>query len=91
MEMVKDQKELVGIVVSDKMDKTIVVRVERTYRHPRFHKIVKKSKKYKVHDKDERAKAGDIVSFYEGRPYSKTKYMYLDKVIKSDSVETSDK
>ncbi len=89
MEMAKDQKKLlIGTVVSDKMDKTIVVKAERTYRDPKFHKIIKKAKRYKVHDEGQQAKIGDVVSFYEGRPYSKTKYMYLEKVIKSDAVGT---
>jgi small subunit ribosomal protein S17 len=72
----------VGEVLSDKMDKTIVVKTVRTYKHPQFHKILRASKKYKVHDEQGLAKVGDTVEFYEGRPLSKTKYMYLDRVIK---------
>ena len=81
----KDTKKKIysGQVVSDKMDKTVVVQTTRTFMHPLFHKIVKKAKKYKVHDADGLAKVGDIVEFYEGRPVSKTKYMYLDQVIKT--------
>ncbi len=74
-----------GKVVSDKMDKTIVVETKRTFRHPRFHKIVTRNKKYKVHNEKEIAKVGDVVEFYEGRPLSKTKYMYLDRVVKQHS------
>ncbi len=74
-----------GKVVSDRMDKTVVVNTSRTFMHPRFHKIVSKSKKYKVHDEQGLAKAGDMVEFYEGRPLSKTKYMYLARVIKPHS------
>ncbi len=74
-----------GEVVSDKMDKTIVVNTKRTFTHPRFHKIMSKSKKYKVHDEKQEAKVGDIVEFYEDRPMSKTKYMYLARVIKPHS------
>ena len=73
---------LVGEVVSDKMDKTIVVKTERTFKHPRLHKVMRTAKKYKVHDEHEEAKIGDIVEFYEGRPLSKTKYMYLARVVK---------
>ena len=73
----------VGEVLSDKMDKTIVVKTVRTYKHPQFHKILRASKKYKVHDEQGLAKVGDTVEFYEGRPLSKTKYMYLDRVIKN--------
>ncbi len=83
-----EQKELKksqlyqGKVVSDKMDKTIVVTTSRTYTHPQFHKVLRKSKKYKVHDEQGVAKIGDLVEFYEGRPVSKDKYMYLARVIK---------
>ena len=64
------------------MDKTIVVKTERTYTASRFHKVMRTFKKYKVHDENEQAKVGDIVEFYEGRPVSKTKYMYLARSIK---------
>jgi small subunit ribosomal protein S17 len=70
-----------GKVISDKMDKTVVVEFERTYKHPDTKKIMKTAKKYKVHDEKQLAKVGDVVEFYEGRPVSKTKYMYLSHVI----------
>ena len=70
-----------GKVVSDKMDKTIVVETEQTYIHPKFRKILRKTKSYKVHDEDNQAKIGDIVRFYQGRPLAKTKYMYLAAVV----------
>jgi len=79
----KKKKIYIGKVVSDKMDKTIVVKTERTFRHSRFHKILKKIKKYKVHDEHKQTKVGDVVEFYEGRPISKTKYMYLARVVKT--------
>lgn len=72
---------MVGKVVSDKMNKTIVVSVERTYVHPLLNKVLKTSKKFKAHDEQEVAKIGDVVEIYEGRPVSKTKYMYLSKVL----------
>jgi len=77
----KNKKTLVGKVVSDKMNKTIVVSVERTYVHPLLNKVLKTSKKFKAHDEQEVAKIGDVVEIYEGRPVSKTKYMYLSKVL----------
>jgi small subunit ribosomal protein S17 len=77
------KKILIGEVVSDKMDKTVVVKVDRDYRHPLFQKVVRTSKKYKVHDVNEQPNIGDTVEIYEGRPVSKTKYMYLSRVIKS--------
>ena len=82
---IKKSKVYTGRVVSDKMDKTIVVETKRTFKHPRFHKVVTKSKKYKVHDEQEVAKMGDTVEFYETRPLSKTKYMHLVRVVTSHS------
>jgi len=75
-----------GEVVSNKMDKTIVVKTERVFKHPLFHKTVKRAKKYKVHDEKQVANLGDIVEFYEGRPQSKTKYMYLARVVKTNAI-----
>lgn len=76
------RQTFIGEVVSDKMDKTIVVKTGRTFKHPQFHKTVRIAKNYKVHDEQGIAKIGDVVEFYEGRPVSKTKYMYLVRVIK---------
>ena len=73
----KIKRVYTGVVVSDKMDKTMVVKTERTFVHEEFLKNDENTKKYKVHDENEQAKVGDIVEFYEGRPVSKTKYMYL--------------
>ncbi|MGB8468222.1 MAG: 30S ribosomal protein S17 [Candidatus Babeliales bacterium] len=75
------QKVYQGIVVSDKMDKTIVVAHKRTYRNLHTDKIMKKVKKYKVHDEHGQASVGNMVEFYEGKPISKTKYMYLARVV----------
>lgn len=75
-----------GVVVSDAMDKTVVVVAERTYKHPVLGKVMRATKKYKVHDEAELAKVGDVVDFYEGRPVSKTKYMYLARVVRTGSV-----
>lgn len=77
----KKVKMLVGKVVSDKMEKTVVVSLTRTVKHPIFGKVLKKVKKYKVHDPLEQAHVGDLVEFFEGRPVSKTKYMYLARVV----------
>ncbi len=74
---------LTGQVISDKMDKTVVVCVERTYMHPRYKKVIRTLKKYKVHDESGSVKVGDVIEFYEGRPLSKTKYMYLYKILRS--------
>ncbi|MBM3256521.1 MAG: 30S ribosomal protein S17 [Candidatus Moranbacteria bacterium] len=62
-----------GIVVSDKMDKTVVVKVDRLVKHPKYHKRYRVSKKYKVHDPKNKFKQGDKVQFVSCRPISKDK------------------
>lgn len=80
----KSKRTLVGEVVSDKMQKTVVVKVTRRFKHPILGKIVKSSKNYKVHDDKEVAKVGDLVEVRECRPLSKTKHMVLDRVVSSE-------
>ena len=75
------KKELVGKVVSDKNDKTITVVVETYKKDPLYGKRVKYSKKYAVHDEENKAKVGDTVRIVETRPLSKTKYFYLKEII----------
>lgn len=70
-----------GVVVSDKMQKTIVVRVERLTRHPLYKKIIRRFKKFKAHDEKNSAKAGDTVKIVESRPLSKDKRWRLLEVI----------
>ena len=62
-----------GIVVSDKADKTITVRVNRKVKHPVYKKYINRSKKYSVHDENNKCKLGEIVSIQENKPISKTK------------------
>jgi small subunit ribosomal protein S17 len=62
-----------GVVVSDKMDKTIVVKVERRYQHPIYKKYIRRSKKYHAHDENNQFKMGDTVTIRESRPLSKLK------------------
>lgn len=64
---------LQGVVVSDKADKTVTVRVERRYTHPIYKKTVRSSKKYSAHDEQNKFKTGDVVKIVESRPISKTK------------------
>ena len=73
-----------GLVVSDKMDKTIVVKLVRSYKHALLKKVVKSSKNYKVHDAAKIAKIGDEVEFFEGKKLSKSKYMYLHRVVRGN-------
>ncbi len=83
MEEVKKEKKrfFQGNVVSDRMDKTILVEYKRIFKHSHTSKTMRMVKKYKVHDEHGQAKVGDVVEFYEGRPVSKTKYMYLSRVV----------
>jgi len=67
------KRVLQGVVVSDKQDKTVVVKVERRFTHPVLKKTVRRSKNYHAHDEGNVAKVGDMVSIEESRPYSKTK------------------
>ena len=62
-----------GVVVSDKMDKTVVVQVERRVMHPVYKKIIRRSKKYAAHDEKNNCKVGDVVTIRECRPISKRK------------------
>ncbi|MEJ5299935.1 MAG: 30S ribosomal protein S17 [Thermodesulforhabdaceae bacterium] len=70
---VSNRKRFVGVVISDKMDKTITVRVERLVEHPMYHKYVKRYKKFKAHDPRNLCREGDRVMIEETRPLSKTK------------------
>lgn len=74
-------KPVVGTVVSDKMDKTVVVRVSRSLKHPLYAKVVRRHKKFKVHDEANQACVGDLVEVKECRPMSKDKHMTLVRVI----------
>ncbi len=67
------KRVLQGTVVSDKTDKTVVVKVERRFTHPLLKKTVRRTKNYKAHDAENSAKVGDVVSIRESRPISKTK------------------
>lgn len=71
--MEKNIKKFKGIVVSNKMDKTIVVKIDRRIAHPKYKKAYTVSKKYKVHDEKNQYKVGDEVVFIPCRPYSKDK------------------
>ncbi|MBE9503341.1 MAG: 30S ribosomal protein S17 [Proteobacteria bacterium] len=76
-----NKRSLLGVVVSDKMEKTIVVSVERRVRHPRYNKQVRRSARYKAHDENNTAKIGDKVNIEESRPLSKDKKWILKDVV----------
>ena len=71
-----------GIVVSNKMDKSIVVKIDRKIKHPIYKKTIKRSKKYIVHDEQNECKIGDLVQIAECRPLSKKKRFRLYKLLK---------
>lgn len=75
------RRALVGTVTSDKMDKTIVVEVERVTRHPLYGKVIKTHKKYKAHDENNEAKEGDVVRIRECRPISKDKAFFVEEIL----------
>ncbi|MBW7995782.1 MAG: 30S ribosomal protein S17 [Candidatus Glassbacteria bacterium] len=68
-----DRKTRIGVVVSDKMDKTIVVKVERQFKHPFYGKAVRRIKNFKAHDENNEYKVGSMVKIIETRPLSKQK------------------
>ena len=73
IETIVKRKIKTGVVVSDKMNKTVVVKVERLATHPGYKKTIRRSKKFKAHDENNSAKTGDRVSIVETRPLSKEK------------------
>ncbi|MBE6121603.1 MAG: 30S ribosomal protein S17 [Solobacterium sp.] len=81
MEERNSRKVLRGTVVSDKMDKTIVVKIETTKSHPLYGRQVKYSNKFKAHDENNEAHTGDVVEIMETRPLSKDKHFRLVRVV----------
>lgn len=75
------KRTLIGKVVSDKMDKTVTVLIERRVKHPLYGKIIMRSNKYHAHDENNQAKEGDTVEIQEGRPISKTKAWTVTRVV----------
>lgn len=76
------RRTMVGVVVSDKMQKTIVVRVDRQVKHGLYKKYVEKSRRYKVHDEKDDAKMGDRVCLVESRPLSREKRWVLQSILR---------
>jgi small subunit ribosomal protein S17 len=75
------QKTRIGLVVSDKMDKTRVVAVERTFRHPQYERVVKRTTRFKAHDERNETHAGDRVLIVETRPLSKDKRWRIKEIL----------
>jgi small subunit ribosomal protein S17 len=75
------RKTLVGVVVSDKMDKTVVVKVNQLVKHQLYNKYIRRTAKYKAHDKDNVCKIGDRVLMVETRPLSKDKHWNVREIL----------
>jgi small subunit ribosomal protein S17 len=86
-DQVKTSSSIMGQVVSDKMDKTIVVQVERKVKHPVYGKYVKRSTKMYVHDEENSSRVGDVVRIQQTRPLSKTKRWKLLEIVKREAQE----
>lgn len=78
----KNKKELIGLIVSDKMDKSVVVRVERFVQHKVYKKYIKRYKKYHAHDEQNDCRIGDEVKIIETRPLSKHKRFRVTEIVK---------
>ena len=85
-----NRKERIGIVMSNKMQKTIVVRVQHATKHPRVGKILQQFKKFKVHDEKNSAKVGDKVRIQETRPLSKAKNWRLVEILGHGHLKVQD-
>ncbi|PZO56814.1 MAG: 30S ribosomal protein S17 [Phormidesmis priestleyi] len=79
-------KERIGQVVSDKMDKTVVVAVETRVQHKKYNKIMVRTQRYKAHDEENNCKIGDRVKISETRPLSKTKRWVIADILSSSSI-----
>src|SRR5689334_22837510 len=82
----KDRKTLIGQVISNKMDKTVVVAVERTSRHPLYRRIIRSTTKYKAHDERNECNLGDLVKMVESRPLSREKRWRVLEIMKKGDV-----
>lgn len=79
--MVNKRKVRIGTVVSDKMDKTVVVQVESLVRHPLYKKVIKRRARFKAHDEGEKCRVGDVVKIMETRPLSKEKRWRVVEIV----------
>ena len=75
------RKSRVGVVTSDRRDRTISVRVATSYKHPRYHKVVRKTRLYHVHDQGNDARVGDTVRIVETRPLSRQKRWRMSEIV----------
>jgi small subunit ribosomal protein S17 len=88
---VNERKTREAVVISDKMQKTRVVRIERVHRHPRYERVVRSSKRLKVHDEANTSKVGDRVVIEETRPLSKEKRWRIRQIVKKADATVSNR
>jgi small subunit ribosomal protein S17 len=84
--VVTNRKKMTGVVVKDKMDKTVVIEVEKFLKHPKYHKYLKTKKRYKAHDEKSECNIGDKVLIVESRPLSKEKRWVVKEIIKKEEL-----
>ncbi len=86
--MAGNRKVRIGTVISDKMDKTVVVQVETLTRHPLYRKVIRRRAKFKAHDEENKCRVGDVVKIMETRPLSKEKRWRVVEILqKKEKVE----
>jgi len=86
-----NKRKLVGMVVKDKMDKTVVVEVEKFLKHPKYHKFIKRKLRYKAHDENNTSKTGDRVMIVEARPISKDKRWLVEQIVRHEELFLANK
>jgi len=86
----KKGMRLSGVVVSDAMDKTVTVLVERRFMHPRFKKTIKRSSKFMAHDAENQCKVGDRVRIRESRPFSRHKRWVVEEILERKEIPGDD-
>lgn len=84
--VVTNRRKMTGVVVKDKMDKTVVIEVEKFLKHPKYHKYLKTKKRYKAHDEQNACRIGDKVMIMESRPLSKEKRWVVKEIIKKEDL-----
>jgi small subunit ribosomal protein S17 len=81
-----NRKKMTGVVVKDKMDKTVVIEVEKFLKHPKYHKYLKTKKRYKAHDENNECSIGDRVLIVESRPLSKEKRWIVKEIVEKEEL-----
>jgi small subunit ribosomal protein S17 len=84
--VVTNRRKMTGVVVKDKMDKTVVIEVEKFLKHPKYHKYLKTKKRYKAHDEKNECRIGDRVMIMESRPLSKEKRWVVKEVVEKEGL-----